>query len=257
MSENEHPLDYLAELALGALSEDEAAPLREHVASCETCRAEYELMTNAARMLPYAAQDAEPSPAIREGLFERIAAEPVALRPRVIRPAWQRFTAIAAAAAVLVIAGGLAGMLMASNGGGGFEEEATRQRSLVRAVADGDARRDTMESGATRATLVYAPGADSAFALLEGLPALPEGKEYQAWFIADGPPLPSDVFTSASEGVWLASPDEVRSFAAFAVTIEDEGGVESSKEQPVLVMNLGQAASVPFTMGDWLALTMR
>ena len=259
MSENEHPVDLLPELALGVLGDDEASPLRAHLKTCESCATEFGLMDQAARFLPYAAEETDARPGMREGLMERIASEPRRLQPRTARPAWQRFTAIAAAAAVLIAAGGVAGLAFGGGGDSSLEQEASRQRTLVRAVADGDARRDTAEIGDLRATLVYAPGAESAFARMEGLPSLPEGKAYQAWFIADGPALPSDVFRSAEEGVWLSSPDAVARFSAFAVTIEDEGGVKVSKEEPVLVLPLGQSASArqPFTLSDWFALTMR
>jgi len=255
--EEEHPVDFLPELALGVLGDEESAALREHLAGCEACTAEFEVMSKAARLLPYAGDEAEPRPEMREGLMERIASEPVVLRAKPARPAWQRLSAIAAALVLLFGAGAVVGV--AVSGSDDLKEETERQQTLVRAVAEGDARRETAEDGDTRAVLVYAPDAESAFAMLEGLPALGDGKAYQAWFIADGPPLPSDVFTSAEEGVWLTSPEEVASFAAFALTIEDEDGADAPTQEPFLVMALGQSASArqPFTMREWLALTMR
>lgn len=256
MTELDHPLDYLAELALGVLEPEHEPGIRAHLAACETCRGEFETMMRAARALPFAVQELEPAPAVREGLMQRIASEPRALRPRRQPAAWQRFAAIAAAAAVLVVAGGFAGAMLTGNDGG-LESEAARQRELVRAVARGDAGRDTAEQGPTRATLVYAPGTDSAFALIEGLPELPEGKTYKAWFIGGGTPRPSNAFTSGRDGIWLESPGAVDSFSAFALTIEDDADAKAPGQQPFVVVELGSSASHPITLPEWLALVER
>jgi hypothetical protein len=246
----------LAELALGVLPEPVAAPIREHLEGCESCRAEYETMVGAARLLPFAADEIEPPAAVRSGLMERIATEPRPLRRRVI-PAWQRFTAIAAAAAVLIAAGGFAGYLVTRDDSSGLKAENGRQRELVEHVAQGDARRDTAEQGGAKAALVYAPNSTSAFAWVEGMPALPAGKAYQAWFIADGAPQPSTVFSSGQGGVWLSSPGDVAKFAAMAFTIEDDGGAQKPSQAPFMVVTLNTAASRPFTIADWFALVMR
>jgi hypothetical protein len=257
LTEAEHPVEFLPELALGVLAEDDAPGIREHIASCESCRAEYEVMVRAARLLPYAVEEVEPATEVREGLMERIAAEPRLLRARGVRPSWQRFTAIAAGVAVLLAAGGVAGALLwRGNDNAGLEDEVGHQRELVQAVAQGTAARDTAEQGGTKATLVYAPGTDSAFAWLEGMPPLPEGKAYQAWFIAADAPKPSNVFSSTSGGVWLDSPGSVRDFSAFALTIEDKDGATAPSQQPFVVVALNTAAAQlhPFTMDDWLAM---
>jgi anti-sigma-K factor RskA len=255
LTEQEHPLEYLPELALGVLAEDEAPGIRAHLESCESCRAEYEIMAEAARLLPYAVEEVEPAPSVKAGLMERIASEPRPLGARIVRPAWQRFTAIAAAAAVLVAVGGLAGAMLFGVSDGDLEDENGRQGALVRAVAEGNARRDTFEDGAMRANVVYAPGADSAFALLAGMPELPSGKAYQAWFIADGAPRPSNVFSSVEDGVWLESPGSVTGFAAMALTIEDEEGADAPSQAPFMVVELNATAGT-FSLEDWFALSM-
>lgn len=259
MTEQEHPLEYLPELALGVLGEDEAARVRAHLATCDSCRAEHELMSEAARMLPFAVQDADPAPAQRDALMERIASEPRVLRPgtKRARPTWQWVGAVAAAAALFLAIGGLVGVTLFGGTDGSVRAERDNQRELVQAVAQGTASRETAEQGSTKATLVYAPGTDSAFAWLEGLPALPAGKTYQAWFIGDSAPVPANTFAGAGEGVWLESPAAVDSFAAFALTIEDKGGATAPTQDPFVVVSLKSAARAPITLQEWLALTMR
>lgn len=256
MTDQDHPLEYLPELALGVLAEEDAPGIRAHLAGCSTCRAEYETMSQAARLLPYVVEDMEPAASVRDGLMERIASEPRMLRRENRWPAWQKYSAIAAAAAVLVVGGWFAGAALGSNSDGGIKEENGRQHALVEAVAEGTARRETSEQDGVSAVLVYAPGTSEAFAWMQNLPALPSGKAYQAWFIADGSPKPSKVFSSPEGGVWVESPGDVSAFGAFALTIEDKGGADAPTQQPFIVMTLGTAASrLPFTPADWRALT--
>ncbi|MGB4861966.1 MAG: anti-sigma factor [Tepidiformaceae bacterium] len=256
MTDQEHPLEYLPELALGVLAEEDAPGIRAHLAECATCRAEYETMSQAARLLPYVVEDMEPSASVRDGLMERIASEPRLLRRQNRWPAWQKLSAIAAAAAVLVVGGWFAGSTLGGSSDSSLKAENGRQHALVEAVAEGTARRETSEQDGVSAVLVYAPGSSEAFAWMQNLPALPSGKAFQAWFIADGSPKPSQVFSSPEGGVWVRSPGDVASFGAFALTIEDKAGASAPTQQPFLVMTLGTAASrLPFTAADWRALT--
>ncbi|MGE3073514.1 MAG: anti-sigma factor [Dehalococcoidia bacterium] len=256
MTEDLHPLEYLPELALGVLAEDDAPGIREHLETCATCRAEYETMVGAARLLPFAMEEAEPGPGVREELMQRIASEPRPLRPRAGWQRWQQLTAIAAAAAMLVVVGGFAGALLFGSSDASIKDEHARQRTLVEAVAEGSARREAAEQDGVSAALVYAPGTSSAFAWLDNLPSLPEGKAYQAWFIQDGNAVPSDHFSDAQGGVWLAAPGDVSAFGAFALTIEDKDGAKQPTSQPFMVVALGTAASrLPFSMADWAILT--
>lgn len=258
LTEQEHPVDYLPELALGVLQEDLAPAIREHVAACESCQAEFTLMTGAAKLLPFAVREAEPPAAQRSALMDRIASEPRVLRPvRKARPAWQWFGAVAAAAAIFLAAGGIIGASLFGATDGALTKERDDQRALVQAVAQGTASRQTAEQNGTKATLVFAPGTDSAFAWLEGLPELPEGKAYQAWFIGDSTPRPSNVFASAGKGVWVDSPASVDSFAAFALTIEDDNGAQAPTREPFVVVSLNAAARMPITWEEWIAMTLR
>ncbi len=237
------------------LSEADEAAVRAHLETCPTCTQEHDEMLRAARMLPFAVQEVETTGGARESLMQRIASEPRALRPvRVNRPAWQRFAAIAAVAALLIALGGVVGASLFGSSDDALTREAANQRTLVQAVAQGTASRDTSEAGGAKAMLVFAPGTRSAFAWLEGLPALPAGKDYQAWFIDSDSPKPSTAFASAG-GVWVDSPADVDGFSAFALTIEDKGGVPKPTQDPFIVVDLNAAARQPIGWQDWLAMT--
>lgn len=238
MTENtEHPLDLLAELALGVLSEDEAADVRSHLANCAGCTAELAQMERVALLLPLAVDDIVPEPSVKVGLLDRIAAEP---RPiRVLpssRPRWQWVMAAAAAAAVLLVSGGVVGASLF--GGSTSDGESERQASLVQAFAQGTASSSHGEQGGASVTLVRALGHRDAFVWVENLPVLPAGKAYQAWFIRDGKAEPSTVFRGGSGGVWVKAGDPIDRFASMALTIEDNGGVQKPSGAPFVAVEL-------------------
>jgi anti-sigma-K factor RskA len=73
------------------------------------------------------------------------------------------------------------------------------------------------------------------------LPPAPAGKAYQAWFIADGVPLPGGVFTADAAGRVVFReqvPTSGRRAALFAITLEDAGGVQKPQGQQFLAGKL-------------------
>lgn len=238
MTDNsEHPLDLLAELALGVLPGDEGAGVDAHLAGCADCAAELSQMRRVAQLLPFAVQDFAPAPSVKTGLLARIAVEarPVRLLPR-SGPRWQWPLAIAAAAAVLVVSGGVLGASLF--GGSASNRDSERQGSLVQAFAQGTASTSHGEQGAASVTLLRAPGQRDAFVWVANLPALPAEKAYQAWFIRDGKAEPSTVFRSGSGGVWIEADDTIDRFATMALTIESSGGAKAPSTAPFVAVEL-------------------
>jgi anti-sigma factor RsiW len=244
--QNEHPLEFLPELALEALEEREAPAVRAHLATCETCRSEFEEMERVARLLPLAAEDVGPEPSVKAGLMERIAAE-----PRVVpfsgrgRSRWQWLAATAAAAAVFLTLGAVLGVAFGGNDDSALQRDVSRQGRLVQAVAEGTAARDDFQSGGMQAVVLRARESHEAFAWLQGLPPLPAGKAYQAWFTKDGMNMePSAVFRSPG-GVWLPAGGKLEEFVAMGLTIEDEDGASAPTQAPFMVVPFKQAALEP------------
>lgn len=249
---DDHPLDYLAELALGVLDEGEAGRLRAHLAGCSSCSAEFGEMTRVARLLPLAAEDMAPAPMLREAVLARIGGEPRGPRPAdprpgaepipIRRPRWQWFAAVAASAAVLVVAGGAAGFALRTSGDStDLERAAARQALVVSSAARGDLRVAHGEKGAVRAAFVRAPGQSEGFVLVEGLPPLPEGKAYQGWYTKDGTTFePSGVFKGEG-GAWLPAGSALDGYTAMALTVEDESGARVPSQDPFVVVDLSKS----------------
>ncbi|MEP6872390.1 MAG: anti-sigma factor [Anaerolineaceae bacterium] len=230
-------MEFLAELALGALAEGEAADIGAHVAGCAECGAELAQMRRVAQLLPFAVEDIAPAPSIKAGLLGRIAAEPRPIRaiPR-SRPGWRWPLAIAAAAAALLVSGGVLGASLF--GGSASNRNNERQTSLVQAFAQGTASTSHGEQGGASVTLLRAPGQHDAFVWVANLPALPAEKAYQAWFIRDGRAEPSTVFRSGSGGVWIEAGDTIDRFASMALTIEDGNGAKTPSAAPFVAVEL-------------------
>lgn len=92
------------------------------------------------------------------------------------------------------------------------------------------------------ARLAYNPSG-SAMMIIEGLPPAPAGKDYQIWFIAGGKPMPGGVFKPDAAGhveMHDRVPPEAQAAAAFAVTLEPQGGTTAPTGEKYL---LGTAAS--------------
>ena len=248
----EHPTDLLPELALGVLTEAEAAEIHAHLITCEPCKSEYEEMAHVARLLPLAAEDLAPSPRLKESLFERIGSEPhnlpstrLAVAPNVIRPRpWQWYGAAAAAAVLLVGAVGFTGFAIggASNGD---DADLARQAQVVESAARGDLKVSRSSAGAAKVSVVRAPGSGQAFALVEGLPTPGEGKAYQAWFSRDGKTMePARVFTSANGGVWLEAAGALDGYSLLAFTIEDSAGAKQPTQDPFVVVDFSKSTAL-------------
>lgn len=78
----------------------------------------------------------------------------------------------------------------------------------------------------------------SAMMIVDGLPPAPPGKDYQIWFIADGKPVPGGVFKPDSAGhveMHDQVPLQARSAAAFAITLEPQGGTPAPTGQKYLL----------------------
>jgi anti-sigma-K factor RskA len=71
------------------------------------------------------------------------------------------------------------------------------------------------------------------------LPTAPTGKQYQLWAIVDGKAIDGGLIKNTKTGVLMFQ--KMKTFGkaqAFAVTLEVEGGVETSKEKPYVIVSL-------------------
>jgi anti-sigma-K factor RskA len=211
--------------ALGALPEFERREFERHLADCQSCRAEVaELRETATRLAAPVA--VEPSADLRRRVLAAAASTRQLPPDAGERPAAGRRTGLSRRSVLAVAAGGL---VVAGTGGLAIDRyrEAARLRSendeLAALLTEPDAllRRGPVTGGG-RATVVTSVRRDAAVVLLEGMPAPPDRRTYQLWFLEDGGARSlglagsNRASTTVSGGIARAN--------AFGLTVEPAGG---------------------------------
>jgi anti-sigma-K factor RskA len=209
-----HPHPDLAGYVLGALDPGETAAFEQHLAGCDTCRAEVEELQGLPELMDRAAPPIEVPPGLRERTFAAV--ERAAGDRR--RAPLLRLVAVAAALMVAL----LGGVVVSQLGGGG------RGQVIELAL--------TAQPGvAGRATVELRPVDDGVAVDMEvsGLAPNQPGTVYECWFVGPGDSLerPNRVsagtFTVGASGrasLRMHSAADLRRFPVMGVTLETDGG---------------------------------
>ncbi len=241
----------LALHAMQALSHEESAPVRAHLAECSLCRAQLAEI-NGDLALVAMSVDQQPLPqGARQRFMDRIAASasPAQAEPGASvvsidtpRPARRVSTWIpwAAVAAMILVAIGLQVKIRSLN------DELHQQSDLIAQQTAANARaREVLDvlnaptaqrvvlaeakaKPAPSARAVYLPSRGALILQASNLDPIPAGKAYELWVIpATGAPIPAGVFRpDASGSASLVLPELPKGVPAkaFGVTIEDAAG---------------------------------
>jgi len=230
---NHRDLEELLVLAaLDTLEPEQARLLEAHVATCATCPAELASLRQTVGWMGAGVAPVTPPASLRARVLAATAAPAVA---RASRPAPGLRSSLAAAAtlcaagavlAVSMYALGLSSRLQA------IEAELDNERDLATFLTSPDTATIVLAGTdqAPKARLKLAYDRRTGRALLFGydMPAPPEGKAYQLWFIAGGKPLPGRVFSpdTTGHGSWKDEvPPDGRDASVFAITLEPASGV--------------------------------
>lgn len=215
---------------LGALDEDDARAFGAHLDGCEICRAEVEALQPVADVLPMAAPQELPPPALKGRIMAVVESEaallaaagpeadrrPAPARPERERRWWRRpLPALALACTVLVL--GVAVALVA--GGGGGDDATTvpgfgpRGAQVALRVSDGHGQLD-----------------------LRGMPAAPAGHVYQVWLVSgkDKPRATHALFSVPADGrARVEIPEPLDDTDQVLVTAEPPSGSPQPTSTPV------------------------
>jgi len=224
MFDETHVLDLLPAYALGSLDADEADRVKEHLLSCWICRAESSTFQDVAEQLSFAAPVAEPSPDLKDRLLQRVQSgrhQPRVPAQEARRPWLERLLPIWGLASLgLIIA--LAAFSLSLW---------QRLNQLEFITAPGGMRAIPLSttdaaSNATGFVLVGADGRNGAV-VVDGLPPLDEGHQYQLWLIRDGERTSGAVFSTDEKsygGTRIKVAGSLLEYSAVDVTIEPTGG---------------------------------
>ncbi len=225
----EHPRDLLAGYALGALDPDDQVQVRTHLADCQVCRVEAASYERVVSRLPFGVAEVEPPQNLKSRIMGRVGnqvrstEEPV--RPR-RKPAGGgfldrfRMTAPVWGVASLVVALVLfAASLVLLRQAQLVSSEATALR-----VINLEAEFNAPEAAGI---VVVSKDGEHGTLVVDHLPALEEGQEYQLWLEYEGERTSGGVFSVGKDGygaLWVKAPLPLAAYQAFGITVEPAGG---------------------------------
>jgi anti-sigma factor RsiW len=243
--------------ALGALSAEEVAQFRAHLAGCARCRglvAEYGAVTQA---LPEALDEMEASERMRGRVLDAVRAELGPIGPENVvelrrpdaarepgRVAGRRLSTWAIPLAALFVVS-LSFGYWASQLQGQLDRQAAQlaaqQRALDAVAAGGRVWTVAAADAASRTSgiLVQGPNDLAPYLVLRDLPAASASQDYQAWVIEAGKPTGAGVLGPTGGDVRAARLDRPLGNAdTVAVTIEPKGGSQAPTGPIVAVAKL-------------------
>lgn len=241
--------------ALSSLDAQDARVLNQHLAECDECRRELADWENTAAELALGANPAEPSSHVRARIMNAVRKEKqsqsesrVVTFPQNRKDTWASLRpigAIAAGVLFLVLISWIIVLVQQNrrlrrendtlaHQNQWMDTELNRSSQFV-GMLDEPGAKYTILHGSDHATggtghLVY-DKTGQAMLMVDGLPPLPAGKEYQFWSIVGrNPPIPGGTFVPDDVGraqLTHRVPEQALEGAVFAVTLEPAGGVRA------------------------------
>ena len=210
--------------ALSALDTRDERALNQHIADCAECRRDLAEWQATAASLALIAAPVEPSPEVRGRILKSVSSVVPLTRPR--RNPWNSLGSLGSIAAVILFAALIVSVIVLWQ-----QNRTLRQQNEIFQLLTAPGTRvaelsGTNEAAGATAKLAYDKNG-RAMLIADGLPRVPEGKEYQLWFIVGNKPLPGKTFAPDSRGHGLIQdqvPEAARKQAVFAITLEPAGG---------------------------------
>ena len=244
-----------ATFALEAQPPEEREAYLAHLELCDVCRQEVGRFQATADLLPIALEEQDGSPALKGRILaeaaadlprgERLAPE-VTPRERIPRrwrwPGWNSPRAVAVMAVlILAIVGVGAWNSILWGKVNQLDQTLAQQDRLLDAIAAGariSRLAGTEAAPQASATLIQEAGAGSAFLLVQDLPPLPKGQQYQVWKIT-GEGLADAGMFSSTESVdqLVIVPADFFGADAIGVSVEPRGGSRQPTGAIVLLGN--------------------
>jgi anti-sigma factor RsiW len=219
--------------ALDVLDADERWAYETHLPSCERCREELTSFWETASALAVATSGPAPSPGLRDRILAAAREEHQVVVPLESRRRRRSTPVLGAATAVAALVA-LAVGLWASQLSGDLDDARRaleRERAAAMVLVDPSARTVSLDAGEGRLVV----GSDGrAVLVLDGLGPAPEGKTYELWIVEGESASPAGLFPGREGTDVVALDGTVEPGNVVAVTLEDEGGVQVSQNDPIV-----------------------
>ncbi|MFE3515470.1 anti-sigma factor domain-containing protein [Streptomyces sp. NPDC059166] len=110
----------------------------------------------------------------------------------------------------------------------------SQQQNVTKVLTAPDVRlqTQTLSDGAT-ASVTFSRSEDSATLAVSGLPALPAGRTYAAWFMEDGTPVPAGLLSGDPESRVTLLKGTLDNASAVALSVEPAGGSPQPTTTPL------------------------
>jgi len=220
-----HVDDMLPALVLGCLEPRERARVSRHLESCAACRSRLAGYEELVASLSLAAPRAEPPRALRRRILQQ------AVRGASRARGWPlpRLAWTLAAAALLVLSLGFNLVLW---------QRVTRLETVSAMLPGQIAVLAATEAAAgARGLLLFGSEVNEATLVVEDLPPLDSGRQYQLWLIREGQRTSGGVFSVTPQGygcLLILSPLPLESYQGLGITVEPAGGSPGPTGQRVL-----------------------
>lgn len=262
MNAHDAMLDDVAVYALGALPRDQARAVREHLATCPECTAEYRRVKPAVDAVAYSAEACPdaisgavvPSPRLKARIMDHVRGSAAARRisnvgeMRAVRPiVWPAYAVAAACLAVALVTTAFNISLNEAENSSKSQiaQLDTQAKMLHRKIAVQNTELADLTSTDSQHYAV-ADGevvrhGNRLYIAMDSMGMPPRGKIYQAWILRKGDKAmtPSVTFMPDHSGVAVVHvPAQASQVVAVAVSMEPEGGSKQPTSKPAFVVKL-------------------
>lgn len=229
--------------ALHALPDDEVALFEQHLAVCESCRAEVAEVRETATRLGTA--ESVPAPAeLKARVMEQIRhVRPLPPVPDEldVRSAigWRRWfprVAVGLAAAATVVAVALGVELYDTRQELDAAQQHTAELSHMLEAADVEIM--TMSADDFGGMVILSRAQDAAMLMVHGMDDAPSGRVYQLWFMDESGARPAGFLPDADGDMAMYAAHGVGDAAGLGMTLEPAGGSEHPTSDPVMMIDL-------------------
>jgi anti-sigma-K factor RskA len=238
MAVEPHVNELLAAYALDCLDEDEKEAVTRHLAQCAQCRAELGAYQEVAALLPYGGELVDPPPDLKARLMAQVQRQSQPNPSPAASPSWiegvvrwfhQSAPLWGTVSLALVILLVISNLLL---WGQVRQMQAARPPQMQFVRMSG-----TQSAPMAEGVIVISVDGDHGTLVVDRLPALQAGKQYQLWLIDNGKRTSGGVFSVDAAGygsLWVSSPNPLASYGSFGVTVEPQGGSPGPTGQKVL-----------------------
>ncbi len=223
MAVTAHVQELLPAFALGSLEPRERQRVARHLESCPACRSHLAGYEELVATLSLAAPAAEPPRSLRGRVLQKALRQAPPAQPRPPL-AWTL-----AAAALLALSLGF--NLQLWRRVNRLEAAATALPGQMAVLAGTEA------AAGARGLLLFQTGESEATLVVEDLPPLERGRQYQLWLIREGQRTSGGVFSVTPQGygcLLILSPLPLDNYQRLGITVEPAGGSPGPTGQRVL-----------------------